>query len=148
AWLLLDHLGSGEMNDRIDALEVDASHVVPLLSGHFLYGQIFRVPSGGIGDENVQAAEPRDGMFDKLLVLGVLTHSGLESFHASAVLGGFLLDLQRGVLGFDVVENYVGASLCKEFDGRRADSTRTAGDECRLACERNHQAPKKSIVDR
>ena len=49
---------------------------------------------------------------------------------------------QRGVLGFDVVENHVGAGLCKEFDGRSADSTRTAGDECRLACERNHEPPE------
>src|SRR5438477_10284982 len=96
------------MNDRIDALEVDANHVVPLLFGHFLYGQIFRVPNAGIGDENVQAAEPRDGMFDKILVFGVLTHIGLESLLASVVFGVLLLVLQCVILGFVVVVGYVG----------------------------------------
>src|SRR5258705_9234699 len=35
------------------------------------------------------------------------------------------LDLQRGVLGFDVVENHVGAGLREEFDGCRADAARS-----------------------
>src|SRR5437899_10023511 len=73
AGLLLDHVRDGEMNDRVHALEVDANNVVPLLFGHFLDGEIFEVPDAGVGDENVQTAEPRDGVFDELLIFGVLT---------------------------------------------------------------------------
>src|SRR5580700_2138089 len=73
----------------------------------------------------------------------MLADVGLERFHARAVLAGFLLDLCGGILGFDVVEDYIGAGLCEEFDGCCPDAARTAGDECRLACERNHEAPKE-----
>jgi hypothetical protein len=80
------------------------------------------VPDAGVGDENVQAAEAGDGMLDELLVVGMLADVGLERFHARAVLAGFLLDLKSGVLGFDIVENHVGAGLREKFDGRRADA--------------------------
>ena len=45
------------MNNRINAFQVGANHVVPLLFGHFFDGEIFKVPDTGIGHENVQAAE-------------------------------------------------------------------------------------------
>ena len=122
AGLLLDHLRDSEVDNGVDALEIDADHVVPLLFGHLFDGSIFEVPDAGIGDENVQPAKPRDGVLDKFLVVSMLPDIGFERFHASAVLGGFLLDLQRGVLGFDVVENHVGAGLREKFDGCRADS--------------------------
>src|SRR5712692_4765246 len=142
AGLLLDHLRDGEVDDGVDALEIDADHVVPLLFGHLLDGGIFEVPNAGVGYENIQAAETGDGVLDKFLIVGMLADVGFERFHASAVLASFLLDLKRGVLGFDVVENHVGAGLREEFDGGRADAARTAGDECRLACERNHETPE------
>jgi len=96
AGLLLDHVGDSEVDDRVDALEVDADHVVPLLFGHFLDGEIFKVPGAGIGHENVQAAEAGDGVLDKFLVVGMLANVGFECFHAGAVLAGFLLNLERG----------------------------------------------------
>jgi hypothetical protein len=37
--------------------------------------------------------------------------------------------------------------LREKLDGGCADAARTSGDECRLACERNHEAPKKLKVD-
>jgi hypothetical protein len=74
-------------------------------------------------------------VLDKFLIVGVLAYVGFEGFYARAVLAGFLLNLERGVFRFDVIENHVGAGLRKKFDGSRADAARTAGDECRLACE-------------
>ena len=62
-------------------------------------------------------------MFDELLVVGMFSDVRFERFHASTVLPGFLLDLQRGVLGFNVIEDHVGAGLREEFDGRRTDSS-------------------------
>src|SRR6266446_4095095 len=56
AGLLLDHVGDGEVDDGVDAFEVDADHVIPLLFGHLFYGEIFGVPDAGVGNENVQAA--------------------------------------------------------------------------------------------
>jgi len=90
--------------------------------GHLFDGGIFEVPDAGVGDENVQPAEPRDGVLDKFLIVSMLADIGFERFHARAVLACFLLDLQRGVLGFDVVENHVGTGLREEFDGCRADA--------------------------
>ncbi len=110
------------MNDRIDALEVDADHVVPLLFTHLFDGSIFEVPDTGVGDENVQPTKPRDRVLDKFLVISMLADVGFERFHARAVLAGFLLDLQRGVLGFNVVENHVRAGLREKFDRCRADA--------------------------
>ena len=122
AGLLLDHVGDSEVDDGVDALEVDADHVVPLLFGHFLDGEIFKVPGAGIGHENVQAAEAGDGVLDELLIVSVLADVGFECFHSSAMLAGLLLDLKRGVFGFGVVENHVGACLREEFDSRCADA--------------------------
>src|SRR5260370_26309628 len=116
ARLLFDHLRNGEVNDRIDALEVDANHVVPLFFGHLFDGGIFEVPDAGVGDENVQPADPRDGVLDKFLIVSMLADVGFERFHARAVLAGFLLDLERSVLGLNVVENHVVSGLCKEVD--------------------------------
>ncbi len=69
------------------------------------------VPDAGVSDENVQAAEPGDGVLDKFLIVGVLADIGFECFDASAVLAGLLLDLNCSVFGFDVIEDHVGASL-------------------------------------
>src|SRR5260370_13123412 len=133
AGLLLDHVRNGEMDDRIDALEVDADHVVPLFFSHFFDGEIIEVPYAGIGYENIQAAEAGDGVLDEFLIVDVLADVGFERFHASAVLAGFLLDLESGVLGFDVVEYHVGAGLREEFYGRRPHAAETAGGEPPLA---------------
>jgi hypothetical protein len=80
-------------------------------------------------------------MLDEAFVVGVLARVGFESFHARSVLAGFLLDLQRRVLGFDITKDHVGAGLREYFDGCRSDAARTAGDERRFTCERNHDTP-------
>ena len=90
--------GTGEMNERIDALEVDADHVVPLLFGHFFDGQIFEVPDASVGNDDVEAAEARDGVIDEFLVGIVAADIGLEGFDARAVLPGFLLNQLRRLL--------------------------------------------------
>jgi len=61
-------------------------------------------------------------VLDEFLIVSVFADIGFERFNPRAVLAGFLLDLQRGVLGFDVVENHIGASLREKFDGGRADA--------------------------
>ena len=61
-------------------------------------------------------------MLDKFLIVGMLADVGFERFHASAVLASFLLHLECGIFGFEVIENHVGASLREEFDGCRADA--------------------------
>src|SRR5260370_1772253 len=122
AGLLLDHMRNREMDDRVDALEVDAHHVVPLLFGHLFDGEIFQVPDARVGDENVQPPESGDGVIDKLLIFGMLADVGFERFHTSAMLAGFLLDLERGVLGFDVAENNVGAGFRDDFTDSRPNA--------------------------
>jgi len=44
-------------------------------------------------------------------LFGVFANIGFERFDARAVLAGFLLDLQRRILGFDEIEDHVGAGL-------------------------------------
>ena len=87
-------------------------------------------------------------MLDETLIVGVLAGVGFKRFDARAVLAGFLLDLERGVLGFEVTENHVGPGLCKHFDHRSSDAARTAGDECRFACQRNHDTPDWKLENR
>ena len=123
------------MDDRVDALQINADHVVPLLFGHFFDGRVFEVPDAGVGDKDVQAAEARDGVLDEFLIVGMPADVGLECLHARAVLAGFLFDQLSGVLGFVVVEDHIRAGLRKQFDGRRPDAARASGDECRLACQ-------------
>jgi hypothetical protein len=61
-------------------------------------------------------------VLDQFLIVGVFADVGFECFDASAMLAGFLLDLERGVLGFDVIENHIRAGLREKFDGGRADA--------------------------
>ena len=129
------------MDDGINAFEVRADHVVPLLLGHFFDGEILEIPNTGVGHENVQAAQPRDRVVDETLVLGVPADIGFKGLHARAVFPSFLLNLDGSILGFEVTKNHVGAGLRKHFDRRGADAARAAGDERRFACERNHDTP-------
>src|SRR2546430_16275066 len=62
AGLLLDHVGDGEVDDRVDAFEVDTDHVVPLLFEHLFNGKIFEVPDAGVGYENIQPPEAGDAV--------------------------------------------------------------------------------------
>src|SRR5260370_14943693 len=81
AGLLLDHMRNREMDDRVDALEVDAHHVVPLLFGHLVDGEIFQVPDARVGDENVQPTDSGAGVIDNRLIVGMFAYVGFASFH-------------------------------------------------------------------
>ncbi len=85
-------------------------------------GEIFEIPDASVGNENVQPSEPGDSVLNQFLVFGVLADISFECFHASAVLAGFLLDLKRGVFGFGVVKDDVGAGLREKFDGGGPDA--------------------------
>jgi len=74
-------------------------------------------------------------VLDKFLIIGVLADIGFERFHASAVLAGFLLDLKRGVLGFDIVEDDIGAGLAKSLTAAAPIPREPPVMSARLACE-------------
>jgi hypothetical protein len=103
AAFLLDHLGHAEVDDRVDAFQVDMDHLVPLFFRHFFDGKIFDVPDTGIGHENVETAKTSDALVNEFLVVGVTADVSFEGFHSRAVSTGFLLDLVRGIFCFVVI---------------------------------------------
>ena len=89
--LLLDHVRDGEVNDGVDAFQIDANHLVPLSFGHFVDGQVLQIPNAGIGNENIQASQAGDGLFDEFFIVGMTADVGLEGFHTGAVAARFFL---------------------------------------------------------
>ena len=82
--------------------------------------------------------KPGDALLDELFVVGVAAAIGFESLDARAVLARFLLDQRGGVLPLVIIEDYVGAGLSEHLHRSGADTARAAGDQRRLAGERNH----------
>src|SRR5260370_1454643 len=67
---------------------------------------------------------------------------GFKRFHGVPVRAGLWAAVRGGVLGCNEVEIEFGPVGREMFNLYGAAAARTAGDECRLACQRNHQAPK------
>ena len=109
--LLFDHVSGRKMNHRIHAFQIDANHFIPLLFRHFFNGLIIDVPHACVGNQNVNASQPRNGLVHKFLVVDMPANVGLERLHACSVFPRFALHKRRRVFRFVVVEHYVRAGL-------------------------------------
>jgi len=111
------------MNDGVNALEIDANHLVHCFSLIFsmasLPGSKRRhwPPQRPIGPSANREVH-------KFLVIRVTPNVGFERFHARAMLAAPAV-LVRSVLSFVVVEDYVRAGLREELDRRSANPSRT-----------------------
>jgi len=104
----------GEVDDGVDALEIDADHVVPLLFVIFSMGRSsgFQTPAFATRmSRRPSRAMVCSTSFDYRRAADI----GFKRFHASAVLAGFLLDLERGVFAFDIVETTSAPAWAKSL---------------------------------
>ena len=70
--------GVGVMNRRIDALQIDANHVVPIALAQLLDGRVLLVPDARVGNQNVQPAQPLVREFNQPLGFRHFAKVGLE----------------------------------------------------------------------
>src|SRR6202041_940749 len=147
AAFLRDHVRDGIMNHGVDALQVDLNHFVPLTLGQFFDRRVLLVPDACVGDENVEAAEAVSREVHEFFGVGHFAQVGLQGFDARTVLAGFLLHLRGCFLAAVVVEHDVRAGLREKFYSGGSDAAGASGNQCSLACERNHFSPDEWRVE-
>ena len=75
---LRDHARGRVVNHGINALQVDAHHVVPLAFAQTLNRFVLIIPDARVGDQNVQPAQPLVREFNQLLRLRHFAKVGLK----------------------------------------------------------------------
>ena len=140
-----DHLLGGDLGPEEGALEVDLHHLLVLRLGG-VEDRRARLDAGVV-DHDVEPAEGVDGGLDEPFEVLHLADVGLDADRLVAQRGDLLLQLLRGLLVGDVVDDDVGAVLGEgEHDGL-ADAAVAAGDDGDLAGECAHEVPP-SVVSR
>ena len=142
---LRNHVRRDKVNYGINALQIDVNHFVPFALGHFFNGRVLLVPDAGVGDEDVNAAKTLAGEVDQLFGVSHFAEVGFQGFDARTVLAGFLRHLRGCFLAAVVIEDDVRAGLREELDGGGSDAARASGNQCGLACERNHMSPMNGL---
>src|SRR5208282_3423164 len=133
AGALVNHVRDAQVDDAVDAFQIDGHHAVPFALGHFFDGGFLYVPDARVGDQDVQVAETLVGKLDQLFRRGHFGEIGLEKFDAGAVAAGFLGDALGGGGVAVITEDDVRARPCEEAYRGGANAAGTAGDECGLA---------------
>jgi hypothetical protein len=132
------HLRYRVLKQAKDAVEVHLDRPLPVSVAHRIYPEVFRRPDSMIDDCGIDSSESRDYVANQCLRRMCRTKIGLDR------MAVFLPKFRNQLFCLGdcplVIEYHLGSGGHEQSHRRRADTARTAGNQCDFAGNRQHHA--------